>query len=37
LAAWADLVDFEVHPVVTSAEAANRVASSISKPQANER
>jgi hypothetical protein len=36
LAAWADLVDFEVHPVVTSAEAANRVASSISKPQANE-
>jgi hypothetical protein len=22
LAAWADLVDFEVHPVVTSAEAA---------------
>jgi hypothetical protein len=25
LAAWADLVDFEVHPVVTSGEAASRV------------
>jgi hypothetical protein len=25
LAAWADLVEFEVHPVVTSAEAAARV------------
>ena len=26
LAAWADLVEFEVHPVVTSAQAAERVA-----------
>jgi Protein of unknown function (DUF3303) len=25
IANWADLVDFEVHPVVTSAEAAARV------------
>jgi hypothetical protein len=25
LAAWEDLVDFEVHPVITSAEAAARV------------
>ena len=25
IAAWADLVDFEVHSVVTSAEAASRV------------
>jgi hypothetical protein len=25
LAAWSDLVEFEVHPVVTSAEAAARV------------
>ena len=25
IAAWADLVDFEVHPVITSAEAASRV------------
>jgi hypothetical protein len=24
---WADLVDFEVHPVITSSEAAERVAS----------
>jgi hypothetical protein len=27
LGAWADLVDFEVHPVITSAEAATRVLS----------
>ena len=27
MAAWADLVEFEVHPVVTSAEAAARVPS----------
>jgi hypothetical protein len=25
IAAWTDLVDFEVHPVITSAEAASRV------------
>ena len=25
IAAWADLVDFEVHPVITSADAASRV------------
>ena len=25
IAAWADLVDFDVHPVITSAEAASRV------------
>ena len=25
LAAWADLVEFEVHPVITSAEASARV------------
>jgi hypothetical protein len=25
IAAWSDLVDFEVHPVMTSAEAASRV------------
>jgi hypothetical protein len=28
MAAWSDLVDFEVHEVVTSAEAARRVAAS---------
>jgi uncharacterized protein DUF3303 len=28
MAAWSDLVEFEVHPVVTSAEAAARAASS---------
>ena len=27
LAAWADLVDFDVHPVITSKEAATRVLS----------
>jgi len=27
LRAWSDLVDFEVHPVITSAEAARRVLS----------
>lgn len=27
IAAWQDLVDFEVHPVITSAEAAEMVAS----------
>ena len=27
MAAWADLVDFEVHPVLTSADAAARVPS----------
>jgi hypothetical protein len=26
IACWSDLVDFDVHPVVTSAEAAARVA-----------
>ena len=26
---WSDLVDFEVHPVMTSAEAAQRVGSSL--------
>lgn len=25
IAAWSDLVDFEIHPVITSAEAASRV------------
>jgi len=25
MAAWADLVDFEIHPVIASAEAASRV------------
>lgn len=25
LAAWADIVEFEIHPVITSAEAAARV------------
>jgi hypothetical protein len=28
MAAWVDLVEFEVHPVVTSAEASARVATS---------
>jgi hypothetical protein len=28
IAAWADLVDFDVHPVITSAEAASRVLTS---------
>jgi hypothetical protein len=28
IAAWEDIVDFEVHPVITSAEAAARVPSS---------
>jgi uncharacterized protein DUF3303 len=26
IASWSDLVDFEVHPVITSADAASRVA-----------
>ena len=26
IANWADIVDFEVHPVITSAEAATRIA-----------
>jgi hypothetical protein len=26
IAKWSDLVDFEVHPVITSAEAAQRIA-----------
>lgn len=26
MASWRDLVDFEVHPVITSAEAAQRIA-----------
>jgi len=26
IAQWSDLVDFEVHPVITSAEAAERIA-----------
>jgi hypothetical protein len=30
LAAWEDLVDFEVHPVITSSEAASRVLSPTS-------
>jgi uncharacterized protein DUF3303 len=30
IAAWSDLVDFEVHPVVTSAEAAARAAAGLS-------
>ena len=29
LAAWADLVEFEVYPVLTSAEAAERIAPSL--------
>ncbi len=32
IAAWADLVDFEVHPVLTSAEASTRSESSGSIP-----
>lgn len=28
IAAWADLVDFEVYPVMTSGEAADRIAPS---------
>jgi hypothetical protein len=31
MANWNDLVDFEVHPVITSAEAAERVASSLNR------
>ncbi len=26
IARWSDIVDFEVHPVITSAEAAERIA-----------
>jgi hypothetical protein len=29
IANWADLVDFEVHPVITSAEAAARVSAKL--------
>lgn len=29
IAAWADVVDFEVYPVMTSAEAADRIAPSL--------
>jgi hypothetical protein len=29
IANWSDLVDFEVHPVISSAEAAERVASGV--------
>ncbi len=29
IAAWADLVDFEVYPVMTSAEAAERIGPSL--------
>lgn len=29
IANWSDLVDFEVHPVITSADAAARVAASL--------
>jgi hypothetical protein len=29
IAAWADLVDFEVHPVITSAEASERIKPSL--------
>lgn len=29
IAHWQDIVDFEVHPVVTSAEAAKRIASRL--------
>ena len=28
---WADLVDFEVHPVITSQEASERIAALLSK------
>jgi hypothetical protein len=31
LAAWADLVDFEVHPVISSGEAATRVLAESSR------
>lgn len=42
IAAWTDLVDFEVYPVITSAEATVRVpsrdpTSALSRPQAGER
>jgi hypothetical protein len=26
IAQWSDIIDFEVHPVITSAEAAERIA-----------
>ena len=29
IAQWQDIVDFEVHPVITSAEAANRIVSQL--------
>ena len=29
IAAWADLVDFEVYPVIASADAAERIAPSL--------
>lgn len=29
IARWSDLVDFEVHPVISSAEAAQRIASRL--------
>lgn len=29
MAQWRDIIDFEVHPVITSAEAAERVASRL--------
>ena len=32
MARWCDLVEFEVHPVITSAEAAKRIASRLSDP-----
>jgi hypothetical protein len=29
ITAWSDLIDFEVHPVITSAEATERIAPSL--------
>ena len=31
IARWSDIVDFEVHPVMTSAEAAERIAPRLEK------
>lgn len=36
IAAWSDLVDFEVVPVISSAEAAERAEAEIEKPAGND-
>lgn len=32
-ASWRDIVDFEIHPVITSAEAAARVPATVAPPE----